>query len=45
MTLKGLEAYRPSYMLLPNFNFFPDGQIQLGTILPAIKGGQLPDPG
>ena len=44
MPLKGLEAYQPSYMLLPNFNFFPGGQIQLGTILPAIKGGELPDP-
>lgn len=44
MPLKGLEAYQPSYMLLPNFNFFPGGQIQLGTILPAVKGGELPDP-
>jgi hypothetical protein len=44
MSAEGLRAYQPSYMLLPNFNFSPDGQIQLGTILPAIKGGDLPDP-
>jgi hypothetical protein len=44
MSVRGLEAYQPSYMLLPNFTFLPDGQIQLGSILPAIKGGDLPDP-
>ena len=44
MSVKGLEAYQPSYMLLPNFTFFPGGNIQLGSILPAIKGGDLPDP-
>jgi hypothetical protein len=44
MSVKGLEAYRPSYMLLPNFTFIPAGQIQLGSILPAIRGGDLPDP-
>ena len=44
MSTKGLEAYQKSYMLLPNFNFSPGGQIQLGSILPAIKGGDLPDP-
>jgi hypothetical protein len=44
MSVKGLEAYQPSYMLLPNFTFSPGGQIQLGSILPAIKGGDLPDP-
>jgi len=44
MNAKGLEAYQPSYMLLPNFNFSPGDQIQLGSILPAVKGGDLPDP-
>ena len=44
MFLKGLEANQPSYMLLPNFTFFPGGQIQLGSILPAVKGSDLPDP-
>jgi hypothetical protein len=44
MSVKGLEAYQPSYMLLPNFTISPGGQIQLGSILPAIKGGDLPDP-
>lgn len=44
MNLKGLEAYQPSYMLLPNFTFLPDGQVQLGSILPAVKGSSLPDP-
>jgi hypothetical protein len=44
MSAEGLKAYQPSYMLLPNFNFCPDGPIQLGTIIPAIKGGDLPDP-
>jgi hypothetical protein len=44
MSVKGLEAYQPSYMLLPNFTFSPGRQIQLGSILPAIKGGDLPDP-
>jgi len=44
MSVKGLEPYQSSYMLLPNFTFIPGGQIQLGSILPAIKGGDLPDP-
>jgi hypothetical protein len=44
MAPKGLDAYSASYMLLPNFNFFPGGLIQLGTIMPTIHSGDLPDP-
>lgn len=44
MAPHGLVAYSPSYMLLPNFNTFPDGPIQLGTMMRTVQNGDLPDP-
>ena len=39
-----MEAYQPSFMLLPNFSFLPDQDIHLGTIFTSTKASKLPDP-
>lgn len=45
MSSKPIERAQPkTYMLLPTFDFSPDGDVQLGTILGLSKDTKLPDP-
>lgn len=38
-----MDAQVPSFMLLPAFTYLPDGEIQLGTVLPVSRKTKLPN--
>jgi hypothetical protein len=38
-----MEAIQPTYMLLPNFRFHPDGELQLGAVIGHNSKTNIPD--
>ena len=39
-----MDALRTSFMLLPDFSFLPDRDIDLGSVIPAVPRSKLPNP-
>lgn len=42
--MSALDVLEPTFMLLPNFTYMPDGPLQLGSIIPRSKETKRPDP-
>lgn len=38
-----MEARQPTFMLLPSFNYLPDRDLRLGSIITSARGSRLPD--